>query len=348
MLRPVAFRMKHTNVRRIAKLPHIRQVGKGAPLASLVLIAPSLAWFFLQPAAVAAPGPSPVRMWEEEIRLPTYEPGKPDKNPIFYSGRSYQGAKGPVYPYPLLDTLTDVRKDRPYRAVYLENRYVQFCVLPELGGRVFAGVDKTNRYDFIYRQHVIKPALIGMVGAWISGGIEWNIPHHHRAFDVHAGRPPAGGECGRQQDALARRDRAAAPHEVDRGLDPLSRQVVPGGHGKALQPHTAAPLDALFLQCRRTRQSRLPNHLPPEHRIRHAARQAGVRPLADRTRDLRRTGPPRRRFELVEEPPRAGLHLRLELRRRLFRRLRPRQAGRRGPRRRSPYRAGQEVLRVFQ
>ncbi len=181
MLRPVAFRMKHTNVRRIAKLPHIRQVGKGAPLASLVLIAPSLAWFFLQPAAVAAPGPSPVRMWEEEIRLPTYEPGKPDKNPIFYSGRSYQGAKGPVYPYPLLDTLTDVRKDRPYRAVYLENRYVQFCVLPELGGRVFAGVDKTNRYDFIYRQHVIKPALIGMVGAWISGGIEWNIPHHHRA-----------------------------------------------------------------------------------------------------------------------------------------------------------------------
>jgi tetratricopeptide (TPR) repeat protein len=28
---------------------------------------------------------------------------------------------------------------------------------------------------------VIKPALIGMLGAWISGGVEWNIPHHHRA-----------------------------------------------------------------------------------------------------------------------------------------------------------------------
>jgi len=28
---------------------------------------------------------------------------------------------------------------------------------------------------------VIKPALIGMIGAWISGGIEWDIPHHHRA-----------------------------------------------------------------------------------------------------------------------------------------------------------------------
>ena len=40
--------------------------------------------------------------------------------------------------------------------------------------------DKTNDYDFVYHNRVIKPALIGMAGAWISGGIEWNIPHHHR------------------------------------------------------------------------------------------------------------------------------------------------------------------------
>ena len=42
-------------------------------------------------------------------------------------------------------------------------------------------MDKTNNYNFFYRQHVIKPALIGLIGAWISGGVEWNIPHHHRA-----------------------------------------------------------------------------------------------------------------------------------------------------------------------
>ncbi|NIM52537.1 MAG: DUF5107 domain-containing protein, partial [Gemmatimonadales bacterium] len=45
----------------------------------------------------------------------------------------------------------------------------------------FEAVDRTNGYDFLYRQHVIKPALIGMLGAWISGGIEWNFPHHHRS-----------------------------------------------------------------------------------------------------------------------------------------------------------------------
>lgn len=123
----------------------------------------------------------PVSVREEAIRIPTYEFGAPDPSPLFYDGRAYQGAKGPVYPYPILDKLGDVRVEKSYQAVYLENRYVRICILPELGGRIFEAVDKTNNYDFFYRQHVIKPALIGMLGAWISGGVEWNVPHHHRA-----------------------------------------------------------------------------------------------------------------------------------------------------------------------
>jgi tetratricopeptide (TPR) repeat protein len=107
--------------------------------------------------------------------------GEPEGNPIFYFGRAYQGAKGPVYPYPFLDVLTDVRVDMAYKGLLLENEYLKICVLPEIGGRIFEAVDKTNGYNFFYRQHVIKPALIGMLGAWISGGVEWNIPHHHRA-----------------------------------------------------------------------------------------------------------------------------------------------------------------------
>jgi tetratricopeptide (TPR) repeat protein len=99
---------------------------------------------------------------------------------MFYEGRTYQGAKGPVYPYPLLDRLSDAKKDVSYDAVYLENEFVKVCVLPEIGGRILSAVDKTNGYDFFYRQTVIKPALIGMLGAWISGGVEWNVPHHHR------------------------------------------------------------------------------------------------------------------------------------------------------------------------
>jgi len=122
-----------------------------------------------------------VKIWEEDLVIPTYLVGQADKLPRFYEGRAYQGAKGPVYPYPMLDKLTDVREEKSYRALYLENDYIQLCVLPEIGGRIFSALDKSNNYDFFYRQHVIKPALIGMLGAWISGGVEWNIPHHHRA-----------------------------------------------------------------------------------------------------------------------------------------------------------------------
>jgi tetratricopeptide (TPR) repeat protein len=122
-----------------------------------------------------------VRAWEAPLRIPTYPVGPAEPNPMFYAGREYQGAKGPVYPYPLLDRLLDRREDRTYRALWLENEYLKLSVLPEIGGRVFSAQDKTNGYDFFYRQRVIKPALIGMLGAWISGGVEWNVFHHHRA-----------------------------------------------------------------------------------------------------------------------------------------------------------------------
>ena len=123
---------------------------------------------------------SGMRLWETNQVLPTYRVGPPDPNPRFFQGRTYQGAKATMYPYPIRDDLTDVREDRSYPTVFLENQYIQFSVIPELGGRIFSALDKGNQQDFFYRQHVIKPALIGMLGAWISGGVEFNIPHHHR------------------------------------------------------------------------------------------------------------------------------------------------------------------------
>ena len=84
------------------------------------------------------------------------------------------------------DTLTSVwieaelEIDKTYTMVYLENEYVKIGILPEIGGKVFEAIDKTNHYDFIYHQHVIKPALISLLGAWISGGIEWDLPTSRR------------------------------------------------------------------------------------------------------------------------------------------------------------------------
>ncbi|BCI62060.1 DUF5107 domain-containing protein [Coprobacter secundus] len=118
---------------------------------------------------------------ERPLVLPTYDVAPADPNPYFFTGRTYQGAQGHVYPYPMYDVMTDHRHDQTYRSVILENQYTQLCAMPELGGRILWAFDKATNYDFFYRQHVVKPALIGMIGAWMSGGVEWNIPHHHRA-----------------------------------------------------------------------------------------------------------------------------------------------------------------------
>ena len=131
--------------------------------------------------SVPAFADSDAKIYTKALVVPTYGVSRPDANPRFYVDRTYQGAQGRVYPYPMSDNLTNECEDKTYEAVYLENKYVEICVLPEIGGRIFSALDKTNNYDFFYRQSVVKPSLIGMLGAWISGGVEWNFPHHHRS-----------------------------------------------------------------------------------------------------------------------------------------------------------------------
>ncbi len=125
-------------------------------------------------------GVSTVTVREGKITIPTYGIGKPDKNPMFLEKRVYQGSSGKVYPFPVIDKIYDSRKDAEYHAVFLENEYIEITILPELGGRIHRAYDKTNGYDFVYHNEVIKPALVGLTGPWISGGIEFNWPQHHR------------------------------------------------------------------------------------------------------------------------------------------------------------------------
>ena len=122
-----------------------------------------------------------VRMKSVTEKIPTYQIGAPEINPIFFTGRVYQGAEGYIYPYPLYDVLTEKKVEQDYNVLRLDNQYVNIAILPEIGGRIFAASDKTNDYPFFYTQTGVKPALIGMLGAWLSGGVEWNIPDHHRA-----------------------------------------------------------------------------------------------------------------------------------------------------------------------
>ncbi|MBR4365330.1 MAG: DUF5107 domain-containing protein [Bacteroidaceae bacterium] len=121
-----------------------------------------------------------VNAWREKVTIPTYEVGKPEKNPMFLEKRVYQGSSGVVYPYPVIESMSDEKVDKDYEAIWIENEYIKVMILPELGGRVQMAYDKIKQRHFVYYNHVVKPALVGLTGPWISGGIEFNWPQHHR------------------------------------------------------------------------------------------------------------------------------------------------------------------------
>src|SRR5690242_21947143 len=91
---------------------------------------------------------SKVRAWEESVTLPTYPAQAADPNPLFLEKRVYQGSSGKVYPNPFTDRVSTEKRNQTYNAVFLENEYVRVMVLPEIGGRIHIGQDKTNGYDF--------------------------------------------------------------------------------------------------------------------------------------------------------------------------------------------------------
>jgi len=164
----------------------------------------------------------------ESIIIPTYGLGVPEKNPLFFEKRVYQGSCGKVYPVPFIDK---VYQDEPpvdtrYLAAHLENEFVRLVLLPEIGGRIFLGQDKANRdYDFFYRQDVIKPALVGLAGPWISGGVEFNWPQHHRPGTYL----PA--------DVAIEEEADGSTTIWQSELDPLNRMK--GMHGIRLRPNSA-------------------------------------------------------------------------------------------------------------
>ncbi len=121
-----------------------------------------------------------VACWRAPLTIDSYTPAEPDRYPLFLDRRVYQGSSGRVYPMPFIDRIEHEKRPREWDAIHLENRWVRLTLLPELGGRIHIGYDKTRGYDFFYRNNVIKPALVGLAGPWISGGVEFNWPQHHR------------------------------------------------------------------------------------------------------------------------------------------------------------------------
>lgn len=135
----------------------------------------------LSPVPSASAAPSPVEVCETILTLPAWRDVPADEMPVFAESRNHQGTTGNPYPCRVVtDVDREHREMRPFRCIRLENQYLRLEILPELGGRIYSALDKRTGYDFLYKQHVLKPALIGFLGSWSSGGCEFNWPCHHR------------------------------------------------------------------------------------------------------------------------------------------------------------------------
>jgi tetratricopeptide (TPR) repeat protein len=150
----------------------------------------------------AAWGQEKAKAWRGTITIPTYT-WEDDVNPTFWALQgtakfSTTRMGGIIYPYTMQDHLSRTKVDRTYKAVFLENEYLKVTCLPELGGRLHSVFDKTTNQEMFHTNKVIKPGMIAMRGAWISGGVEWNSgPHGHTVtivspVDVFEGRSDDG------------------------------------------------------------------------------------------------------------------------------------------------------------
>ena len=80
-----------------------------------------------------------------------------------------------LLPYTIQDSYDRCRKEKIYRAVIVENRYLKAVFLPELGGRLWSLIDKERDQDLLYRNPVFQPGNLALRNAWFSGGVEFNV-----------------------------------------------------------------------------------------------------------------------------------------------------------------------------
>jgi tetratricopeptide (TPR) repeat protein len=79
-----------------------------------------------------------------------------------------------VYPYFRYDGFTDKAVARSWKVVELENDYIRLLILPEIGGKIWAAIEKSTGRSFLYYNHTVKFRDIAMRGPWTSGGLEAN------------------------------------------------------------------------------------------------------------------------------------------------------------------------------
>ena len=127
-----------------------------------------LALLLLASLALNVCSESEVGLMEENRTINTYPFSDPNPIPILTKDIR-------LYPYHSIDGYSHEGESEKWKVIKLENNHIEVTVLPEVGGKVWGAVDKSNGEEFIYRNEVMKFRNIALRGPWTSGGIEFNF-----------------------------------------------------------------------------------------------------------------------------------------------------------------------------
>jgi len=184
-------------------------------------------WRYGRALRYAAPPFSGVRVRETSVTIPTYG----------YEQALVPTAPGdPIHPYPRLDPArVGPPQPRAYRAVIVENRFLELTFVPELGGRLYRAVDKATGWNMFYQNPVVKPAPFGQRGWWLgAGGLEWAAPTEEHGY-LEAS--PWSLALDRQRDAVTVR---LAATERQTGLDMVAAVILRADEGRFRATLTAS------------------------------------------------------------------------------------------------------------
>lgn len=200
--------------------------GNVAVVEREILVAPPLPTATFTPSPTAEPTPTPTLTplpspTSTTTPVPTATPSAPPTaTPVprataaSVTGITYETTLS-IPTYPFADYLwqeTDVRYNVPfwrlnreayeaadptplprsYRALVMENEFLQLTFLPELGGRLYRCVFKPTGQNIFYQNPVIEPSRWGPLSPaehnwWLAaGGMEWALPvdEHGYAFGI--------------------------------------------------------------------------------------------------------------------------------------------------------------------
>ena len=120
--------------------------------------------FFAVITTSATAQQAPARITESTQTFPTYGFSDPSPVPLL----------SPVYPYFRFDGFATKATDKKWKTVTLENDYIRLIILPEIGGKIWAAIEKKSGHPFLYYNHAVKFRDVAMRGPWTSGGLEAN------------------------------------------------------------------------------------------------------------------------------------------------------------------------------